>query len=84
LQALEEPLLFDERFKKLALGLEVVVDGGVGDTCLAGDVPDGSAREATLREEAEGGVQYLLASVRSPSGTAIVGCGWLYRFASPV
>jgi hypothetical protein len=84
LQAFEEPLFLDKRFKKLALRLEVVVDGGVGDAGLAGDVSDGSSCEATLREEAEGGVQYLLASVRSPSGTAIVGCGWLYRFASPV
>ena len=62
----------------------MIVDRRVGYAGLAGNVANGSARETSLREEAEGGIEYLLASVRSPSGTAIVSCGWLYRFASPV
>jgi hypothetical protein len=51
----------EERLEQVALGGEVVVDGGVGDAGGTGDVADAGAGEAALGEEAEGGVQDLFA-----------------------
>jgi len=75
LEAFEEPFLLDQSLEQVTLGLEVVVDCGVGDACLAGDVADGSTREATLGEEAQGGIENLLAGMRSAACATIAGCG---------
>jgi hypothetical protein len=52
LEPFEESLFFDERLEKIALGLKVVVDRGVGDSGLAGDVANRCAGEAPLGKEA--------------------------------
>jgi len=56
LQAFKEAAFLDERLEEFALGLEMIVDGGVGYACLFGDVTDGGASEAAPREERERGV----------------------------
>jgi hypothetical protein len=45
--------LFEEGLEQLALGGEVVVDGGVRDAGRAGDIADAGARESLLGEEAQ-------------------------------
>ena len=60
-----EAALFDQRLEEVALRGEVVVDGGVGDAGGLGDVADAGAGEALLGEEAERGVEDLLAGERA-------------------
>ncbi len=45
-------LLLEQGLQEVSLGGEVIVDGGVGDPDLAGDVPDRRASETVLGEEA--------------------------------
>ena len=74
LEVVEEATLVYQRVEEVALRLEVVVDGGVGDSGLAGNVADGRAREAALGEEAERGVEDLLAGMRTtPRALGIAG-----------
>ena len=57
----------------------MVVDGSVGYARVAGNVADGGAGEAALGEEAQGGVEDLLARVRSAPRAAVAGgvfCGY--------
>jgi len=73
-QALKEAALLDKRLEEFALGLEVVVDGGIGYACLFGDVTDGGASEAAPGKERERRVKNLLTCVRAaPRALAIFG-----------
>jgi len=51
--------------------VEVVVDSRVRYTRLAGDVADGGAGEAALREEAQRRIQDLLTGMRSAARAAV-------------
>lgn len=51
----------DHGFVECLLALEVVVEAGGGQAGLAGDVADGGARQAALREESLGDVEDPLA-----------------------
>jgi len=73
LQSLEEALLLDQCFEKVALGLKVVVDGRIGYARFAGDVADGGASKTAFREEAQRRVEDLLASMRAAPCAPVAG-----------
>jgi hypothetical protein len=55
--------LFEQRLQEVTLGGEMIVDGGVGDAGNAGYVPNSGAGEAAFGEEAQGGVEDLVAGI---------------------
>lgn len=70
LQGLNEAPLLVQSLQEGALGVEVVVDGGVADAALAGDVPNGRLVEAALGEETEGDRQDALTGLRAAASPA--------------
>jgi len=66
----EQPLdpMLEERDEQVVLGLEVEVDGAVGDAGRFGHLADTRQIKSLAREDAHGGVEDALALVPSPQG----------------
>ena len=64
-----------ERHEDVVLGLEVVVEGRLGDAQLLGDLPQAGAVEALLDEEVERHIEDALAGVLGGRGGGSGGVG---------